>query len=204
MGTPPVLYGITDDSFMSSRILCEKVEAALRGGAKWIQYRDKSNDKKKRFSEATQLLEICGYYGGLLIINDDIELTKKVRADGVHLGLDDTPLNRAREYLGSRFIIGATCHNSIELAAHAQQQGADYLAFGRFFPSKTKSQAAQADLNILKTASESFRLPVIAIGGINIDNAKTALKHGASTIAVCRALFDCNDVTLRAQQFLNL
>ena len=189
---------------MSGRILCEKVEAALLGGAKWIQYRDKSDDNKKRFNEATQLLEICKYHDGLLIINDDIELTKKIRAAGVHVGQDDAPVKQAREHLGSQFIIGTTCHNSIELAIHAQQQGADYLAFGRFFPSKTKGQAEQADLNILKTATESFHLPIIAIGGIDITNAKTALIHGASTVAVCRALFDCDNVTLRAQQFLNL
>lgn len=189
---------------MSGHILYEKVEAALRGGAKWIQYRDKSGDDKKRFSEAAQLLEICRHHDSLLIINDDIQLTKKVRADGVHLGQDDTPVKRAREYLGNRFLIGATCHNSIELAIHAQQQGADYLAFGCFFPSETKSRAKQADLNVLKAAVESFQLPIIAIGGININNAKTVFEHGASTVAVCRALFDCDNVTLRAQQFLNL
>lgn len=189
---------------MAGRILCEKVDAALRGGVRWIQYRDKSGDNKKRLSEAAQLLEICKHHDGLLIINDDIELTKKVRADGVHLGLDDTPIKHAREYLGRRYVIGATCHNSIEVATDAQQQGADYLAFGRFFPSKTKSHAEPADLAVLKIAAETFHLPVIAIGGITVNNAKTALTHGASSIAVCRALFDCDNVALRAQQFLNL
>lgn len=189
---------------MSGHILFEKVDAALRGGVNWIQYRDKSGDDKKRFSEASQLLEICRHHHSLLIINDDVQLTQKLRADGVHLGQDDMPVKQAREFLGNRFLIGATCHNSIELAIDAQQQGADYLAFGCFFPSETKTRAKQADLNVLKAAAENFQLPLIAIGGININNAKTVFEHGASTVAVCRALFDCDNVTLRAQQFLNL
>lgn len=189
---------------MSGQLLLEKVEAALQGGTQWIQYRDKSGEETKRLAEAIQLLELCKHYGSRFIINDDVELAKKIHAHGVHLGQDDTPVEEARAYLGENFIIGATCHNSMALATSAHRQGANYLAFGRFFPSQTKSDARQADLTILATAVTEFDLPIVAIGGINIENARIMFDHGAHATAVCRALFDCDDVKLRAQQFLNL
>jgi thiamine-phosphate pyrophosphorylase len=187
------LYAITDNRLTPATALLESVEQALRGGVRILQYRDKYSSADTRKQQAQDLLQLCHDYDALLIINDDVRLTANCGADGVHLGQDDEALSQARDYLGNRTIIGASCYNRIELAERACAQGADYLAFGRFFPSSTKPDAIQAELDILSRA-RALGLPLCAIGGISQDNAARVIEAGADMIAVVEGVFAQPDI----------
>lgn len=184
-----------------------ETEAALKGGANLVQFRDKSADQKQRFLIAQALVALCAKFDKPLIINDDIELALKVGAAGVHLGQQDRSIAEARARLGDDAIIGATCHDSIELAIGAKQQGASYLAFGRFFKSVTKPDAPPASTDILLEAKQ-LGLPVVAIGGITHLNTGQLLQHGIDAVAVVEALFGSNssarEITARASDFHRL
>lgn len=194
------LYAITDPILMPGNRLLEKAEAALAGGCRLLQYRDKSTDQQRRVREASALRELCDARGALLIINDSPALAQKVAAPGLHLGQQDEALEAARQQLGPGVIIGATCHDSLDLAAAAAAAGADYLAFGRFFPSRTKPDAPPAALELLDQAKRQFDLPLVAIGGINRDNAPALLAAGADCLAVCHDLFRWDEpAQIRAQ-----
>lgn len=198
------LYAITDSGLCASPSIVSNVEQAVQGGAVIVQYRDKGNDTSRRKSEASQLLEICRDSGVPLIINDDIALAKSIRADGVHVGKDDGSLANAREQLGPNAIVGVSCYNSIELALSAQRDGADYIAFGRFFPSTVKPDAIQASLEQLRHNRSRFTIPIVAIGGINSDNAKILLDAGADLLAVINAVFGVDDPGEAALRFSKL
>ena len=176
------LYAITDDYLTPANQIREAVEQALIGGAQLIQLRDKSHHKiydgEIRLKLASDLLSLCKLYNKLLIINDDIELAKQIGAHGVHLGQSDTSIKDARSFLGNKTIIGSTCHNSLKLAQKAEQEGADYVAFGRFFPSKTKPGAQPAPISLLTEAKRTLSIPVVAIGGITQDNALKLIQQG--------------------------
>lgn len=174
---------------MPDALLLVKSEAALKAGLAFLQYRKKSGTFTERQQQAAQLLTLCQRYRTPLIINDDLELALSIGADGVHLGQADGSIKEARQKLGVDKIIGATCHDSLELAEQAVQEGASYIAFGRFFPSKTKPNARPADLAILQQAKQRFHCPVVAIGGINQDNAQQLIENGADYIAVVHSLF---------------
>lgn len=181
------LYGITDNKLLADGRLLPYVEAALQGGMKLLQYRDKTTDTKRRYQEAEALQKLCNQYHALLIINDDIVLAKELSV-GVHLGQTDGSIEAARKLLGSNAIIGATCHGSIELAHQAKAAGANYLAFGRFFSSLTKPDAIAADKSVLSQA-KTLHLPLCAIGGITLDKVTSLTKAGADLIAVVNDLF---------------
>lgn len=134
------LYAITDSQLLDDGRLLPYVEAALRGGARLLQYRDKSSDQARRLREAESLRELCERYGAQLIVNDDAELAARLGV-GLHLGQTDGSLSAARALLGRQAIIGATCHARLELAEQAVAEGASYVAFGRFFNSSTKPGA---------------------------------------------------------------
>ena len=196
------LYGITDAVLMPTlEQLLAQVELSLQGGATIIQYRDKSEDKNRRRTQAQALQKLCQEYSVPMLINDDIELAAAVEAAGVHLGQSDGAVDEARRKLGNDAIIGVTCHDSIELAIQAEQQGADYLAFGAFFPSKTKPNAKPAPLHLLHDAKQKLSLPIVAIGGISMDNANQIITAGADMIAVIHALYAQNDIKATAQSF---
>lgn len=198
------LYAITDSSLMSGDdTLLSHVEQALKGGASIVQYRDKSADAERRLRQAHALNQLCQHYQIPLLINDDIELALACGAAGVHLGQSDGNHAAARERLGPDAIIGITCHDSLELAEQAHADGADYIAFGAFFPSKTKPDAKPAPMTILAQARSRFALPIVAIGGISVDNAGQIIDAGADMTAVVHALFAADDITARAQQFTN-
>lgn len=199
------LYAITDGTLMpDTASMLFQVEQALRGGAKVIQYRDKSTDTLKRQSQSQALLDLCNQYSIPLLINDDVELAKKIGAQGVHLGQSDGIVSQAREYLGAGYIIGNTCHNSIALAQTACQQGADYVAFGAFFASSTKPDAKPAPLQLLTEARSKLPVPVVAIGGINMDNAGQVITAGADMVAVIHSLFASDDICTQAGCFDSL
>ncbi|MFK3819079.1 thiamine phosphate synthase [Pseudomonas sp. NPDC089407] len=196
------LYAITDSQLLAGRFLSH-VEAALEGGVCLLQYRDKSNDAARRLREAEGLLKLCERYGTQLLINDDAELAARLGV-GVHLGQTDGPLTPARALLGRQAIIGSTCHASLELAAQAADQGASYVAFGRFFNSVTKPGAPAANTDLLEQARAQVKLPIAVIGGITLDNAAPLVAHGADLLAVIHGLFGADsaqEVTRRARAF---
>ncbi len=194
------LYAITTPS----QYLPQQVEAAIAGGARVIQYRDKSSHQSLRFQQARQLSLICRAAKIPLIINDDVELAARVSAAGVHLGRDDIALKNARGDLGDDAIIGVSCYNDFDLAVQAQQLGADYIAFGSFFASPTKPLAAKADRALLQRAKQELEIPVVAIGGITPDNGKLLIEAGADMLAVISALFTQADVEQASRSFAQL
>lgn len=199
------LYGITDSVLLDGKLEAY-VEAALKGGARLIQYRDKSQDQAKRLAEAQALAELCQKHKATLIINDDLALAAELSVS-LHLGQGDGSLVEARKVLGERAIIGATCHASLELAAKASSEGASYLAFGRFFNSHTKPGAPAANSALLQEAKNQFHLPLVAIGGVTLANAPTLIAQGADLIAVVHALFSAEsalEVEDRAHAFSQL
>ena len=199
------LYGVTDSQLLpDDRILLEAVEQALMGDMKVLQYRDKSLDHEKRLRQASTLRVLCHKYGALFIINDDIELAAESEADGVHLGQQDESVESARNRLGDYAIIGISCEGSLDQARAAVEQGANYIAFGRFFPSRTKPDAKPADLSLLPAAKEAFNIPVVAIGGITVDNAPQLVEVGADMVAVVHNLFASTDIQSRARSFAEL
>ncbi|MDH4555098.1 thiamine phosphate synthase [Pseudomonas sp. BN417] len=187
------LYAITDSQLLAGGKLLPYVEAALKGGARLLQYRDKSSDEARRLREAEALGELCTRYGASLIINDDAELAARLGV-GLHLGQGDGSLAAARALLGRQAIIGGTCHASLELAANAVNEGASYIAFGRFYNSQTKPGAPAATLDLLEQAQQRFHLPIVAIGGVTLDNAPELIARGASMVAVIHALFGADSV----------
>ncbi|MFP6850669.1 MAG: thiamine phosphate synthase [Pseudomonas sp.] len=196
------LYAITDSELLKGRLL-PYVEAALKGGATLLQYRDKSSDDARRLREAEALRELCNRYGAALIINDDAELAARLGV-GVHLGQSDGSLSVARALLGRKAIIGGTCHAQLELAEAATKEGASYVAFGRFFNSTTKPGAPSASVELLAAAKAQFNLPIVAIGGVTLDNAPALIAHGASMVAVVHGLFGADsaaEVERRARAF---
>ncbi|ESS66945.1 thiamine-phosphate synthase ThiE [Methyloglobulus morosus KoM1] len=170
--------------------LCEAVDAAIRGGAVVIQYRDK-NPTDAPFA-ARELVKTCHQYNIPLIINDDVELAALVNADGVHLGKDDNEIAATRKRLGNAAIIGVSCYNSMERALAAQSLGASYVAFGRFFPSSSKPLAAPADMETLRKAKSVLQIPIVAIGGILPENGGQLLAAGADLLAVIGGVFNQN------------
>ena len=191
------------DPYDDERLLSDS-RNALIAGAGILQYRDKSSDAAKRLRQAVKLRNLTAEYGCLLIINDDIELAQQVAADGVHLGKHDNAIQPARSLLGPDSIIGASCYNQLSLALQACSEGADYVAFGRFFASTTKPAAVQAQPQLLKQARKKLDIPIVAIGGITHDNAPGLIKAGADMIAVINAVFAQPDITAATRQFQNL
>ncbi len=196
------LYAVTDPVLIPDARLLTAVEDAISGGAAVIQYRNKFADSDTRIKQARMLAALCKKHAVTYIINDDPQLAQTVHADGVHLGQQDGKMAEARKLLGKQAIIGVSCYNKLENAAQAVAEGADYIAFGRFFPSKTKPQAIQADLSLIKQAKQQFAIPVVAIGGITHHNAKTLIAAGVDAVAVIHALFnDCDAIVDAAASF---
>lgn len=204
MSTPILhgLYAITDADLMpDDATLHAAVSAALRGGARIIQYRDKSDDHSKRLRQARLLAALCRAAEVPLLINDDVALAAACGAAGVHLGQSDAALTAARRQLGPEAIIGITCHDQLPLALEAEAGSADYVAFGAFFPSRTKPGALPAPLSLLHQARSQLNCPIVAIGGLSVDNAEQVIAGGADMIAVIHALFAQPDIEARARTF---
>ncbi|HVY05773.1 MAG TPA: thiamine phosphate synthase [Burkholderiales bacterium] len=197
------LYAVTPD-LSDSELLSEKVAEALAGGARAVQYRSKSGDESLRRHQAAGIAQLCRERRATFIVNDSVELAREVGADGVHLGRNDEDVARARAVLGTDKIIGVSCYNEIERARIASFHGADYVAFGSFFPSATKPGAVRADIGLLRVASAEIALPIVAIGGIDADNAAELIRAGADAIAVVSALFDVPDSRAQAHRLARL
>lgn len=192
------LYAITDPKLTPPRHLLERVEAAIAGGAVIVQYRDKLSGLAEKHALASALLALCRRQDVPLIVNDDIDLAADIGADGVHLGRDDAPLADARARLRRGAIVGVSCYNEFERAGAAIQAGADYIAFGRFYPSQTKPGAVQADPELLQRARR-WSVPVAAIGGIHAGNGAALVAAGADLLAVVDGVFGQADVLTAAR-----
>jgi len=198
------LYAITDASLIAEKKFTATIEQALAGGVNIIQYRDKSNNIQKRLQQAESIKLLCEKYSTIFIINDDIELAKEINADGVHLGTNDVDYATARKKLGDNKIIGVSCYNQLEPALQAQKKGADYVAFGRFFPSAVKPDAAAASATLLTQARQELTLPICAIGGITLNNATELITAGTDMLAVITAVFTAKDIKKTCQRFSDL
>jgi len=191
------LYAITDGPRPD---LLAAVKAALRGGVALLQYRDKTADSARRAFEARALRELCARFEIPFIVNDDVELALAAGADGVHLGEDDGDIAAARARLGAGAIIGVSCYDSPARARHLAAAGADYLAFGAFFPSPTKPNARRATPEMLREA-KPLGLPLVAIGGVTPDNARPLIDAGADFLAVISGIFAQADPEAAARRY---
>lgn len=194
------LYAISPDT-SDTQDLLRRVRLAMEGGASVLQYRNKTADAALRLSQARALRELTHEMDVPLIVNDDVHLAAQVEADGVHLGETDAALLAARVVLGQDKIIGVSCYNRLSLAREAVGAGADYVAFGAFFPSTVKPGAVHADIELLQA---SLGVPRVAIGGITPANGAMLVRAGADALAVISALFDAEDIRAAAQDFSKL
>ncbi|MFQ5756327.1 MAG: thiamine phosphate synthase [Acidiferrobacterales bacterium] len=198
------LYAIADAGSLDAPALAVAVEHAIRGGASLIQYRDKAGDAVSRENQARALARVCDNHKVALIINDDPALAARVGAAGVHLGRDDADPAEARSLLGPGTIIGVSCYNDLECALVAEAQGADYVAFGSFYPSPTKPAAMRAPLALLHAARSRLRVPIVAIGGITPENGGALIAAGADALAVIHGVFKQPNIERAARRYAAL
>ena len=184
------LYLITPPKF-EPRAFAEELKRALDGGdVASLQLRMKDASDNEILRAAEIVMPIVQDRDVAFIINDRPDLARMLRADGVHVGQEDTPYAEAREIVGKDAIVGVTCHNSRDLAFEAGEAGADYVAFGAFFPTQTKEPKTIADIELLQWWAETMTVPVVAIGGITMDNAKPLVAAGADFLAVSAGVWN--------------
>jgi thiamine-phosphate pyrophosphorylase len=201
---PRGLYAITDTQLIPPGELAQRVSLAIAGGAAVIQYRDKDPATAADIDEVISLAALCQKREVPLIINDNVELAAAVGAAGVHLGRDDTSLQEARARLGKAAIIGISCYNDLQRARQAAEAGADYVAFGRFYPSRSKPEAVLAEPALLLQACRELAKPLVAIGGINPVNGQALISAGASLLAAIHGVFGQPDIAAAAQRYAAL
>lgn len=194
-----LLYGITDRFWLGDRILDEVVEEALMGGVTFLQLREKELDENEFLQEGIRIKEICKKYKVPFVINDNVEIAKKVDADGVHLGQGDMDLQKAKEMLGKDKIIGISAQ-TLEEAKKAEEQGADYLGVGAIFSTSSKEDASTISMDQLREIVEGVNIPVVAIGGISYDNVDQLKGSGISGISVISAIFAQENIESATRQ----
>ncbi len=188
-----LLYAVTDRSWVGERTLLEQIEDALKGGATIVQLREKNLDEESFVLEAKKVHELCRRYNVPLIINDNVSVALKSKADGVHVGIEDTPVSEIRRNVPEDFIIGATC-KTVEQAKAAEKAGADYMGVGAVFPSPTKKNAIRITGEMLREIVSSVSIPAVAIGGINYENVSEIKGSKASGVAVVSAIFAAKNI----------
>lgn len=198
------LYAITDTKMLDDQQLLVATQQAIEGGARIIQYRNKTLPFEDKQRQGHKLVELCHRHNIPLIINDDIKLAATVGADGVHLGKDDGEIGKARAKLGDDIIVGVSCYNEAQRAKAAVEAGASYIAFGAFFPSATKPNAPKAEPHLLAWAKQELNIPIVAIGGVTPLNGATLVRAGANMLAVIQGVFGQTDICAAAQKYANL
>ncbi|MDD6703306.1 MAG: thiamine phosphate synthase [Clostridiaceae bacterium] len=188
-----LLYAITDRKNLDKKMFFEKIEEALQGGVTILQLREKELDEDSFINEAIEVKNICRKHGIPLIINDNVNVALKSGADGVHVGIEDMPIDEIRRTVPDSFIIGATC-KTVEQAQSAERLGADYMGVGAVFPSPTKKNAVRITREQLKEICASVSIPAVAIGGISLENVDELKGGGMSGIAVVSAVFSADDI----------
>ena len=197
------LYAITDRNWLNGNTLASQVEEALRGGATFLQLREKNASKEEIIKEALEIKEICKKYNVPFVIDDDVDIAKEVNADGVHIGQNDASYTYARDILGDNKIIGMTAHN-LEEAMAAQNSGADYIGVGAVFNTSTKLDTIPMSRETLMQITSNISIPVVAIGGINESNILELKGSGVDGVAVISAIFSKKDITEAAKNLLSL
>lgn len=185
------LYAITDESLTPKETILEQVEKVLEAGIALLQFRDKTatDDEVERLT--IHLLHLCRIHDVPFVIDDRPYLAQKIGADGLHIGKDDMPLREARSIFTKGFI-GVSCYGSVRKALEAQEEGADYVAFGSFFPSPTKPHSGIVSMSVLAKAKEALTIPICAIGGINVTNIHEISAYKPDMISVVSAIWEGN------------
>ena len=186
------IYLVTDEKACLGKDFYVCIEEAIKGGVKIVQLREKNISTKDFYEKALKVKEICKNYGALFIINDRLDIAQVVGADGVHLGQSDMPIEKAREILKDKFLIGATARN-VEEAKRAELSGADYIGSGAIFGTNTKDNAKKLEMEELKKIVASVKIPVFAIGGINIDNVSSLKNIGLQGICAVSGILSEKD-----------
>ncbi len=194
------LYFITDSKLTKKSVL-DDVKAAIKAGVRIIQYREKEKTTKEMYKEAKEIKRLCDEDDVLFVINDRIDICLGVGVDGVHLGNDDMPYEKARELLGDK-IIGLTVHN-VEEGVEAEKLGVDYIGVSPIFETKTKPDAGPAaGLKLIEEVKKVVKIPQVAIGGINLENIDDVVKAGAKSAAVISAIVTKDDVESECRKFI--
>lgn len=195
------LYLITDTSVIRGLPLQEAVQKAILGGLKFLQYREKNLPPSISYETATALRRLTQDAGVTFIVNDDVSLALAVKADGVHLGQEDLPILEARKILGDQSLIGISTH-SVQEALAAETSGADYIGLGPIYPTMTKQTRPPLGCGVIHEVIEKVRIPIFAIGGINLTNLKEVLEAGTTGVAVISAILTSPDITQASRTFL--
>lgn len=190
-----LLYAVTDRTWLNGETLYEQVEEAIKGGVTFVQLREKSLDEKSFLKEALEIQILCKKYNIPFVINDNVEIARKINADGVHVGQSDMKAENVRAILGNDKILGVSAQ-TVEQALYAQKEGADYIGVGAVFPTGSKLDADNVSLDTLKEICSAVNIPVVAIGGIGIENVSKLKNSGISGIAVISAIFASDDIEL--------
>jgi len=197
------LYAITPDS-ADLNTLIQKTKSAIEGGAFMVQYRSKIQDRDVKMQQCAAILRLCREHNVPCIVNDDVEMCRTLKADGVHLGEEDDNIAEVRHILGDDAIIGSSCYDQLDRAKSAQKEGASYVAFGAMFPTSTKPNAPRATLALLKDAKREIEIPIVAIGGITVNNAHDVIKTGIDAIAVINSLYEAKSIKETAETFVKM
>jgi len=198
------VYAITDCQNLDSVQPIDITEKILHAGIAMLQYRDKGSDQEQRTYRADRLRKLCMAYQVPFIVNDDLELARSVEADGIHIGRNDISPTHAREQIGADAIIGISCYNSLDNALQARDHGADYVAFGSFFPSQTKPDAVRATPELLAQARERVAIPLVAIGGITPENGGILVRSGATLLAIISGIYGQDDPIMATRKYNKL
>ncbi len=197
------LYAITPDS-ADLNTLIQKTQLAIEGGAFMVQYRSKIQDRDVKMQQCAAILRLCRDYKIPCIVNDDVDMCRILEADGVHLGEKDDNIAEVRRILGEDAIIGSSCYDQLNRAKQAQKEGASYVAFGAMFETSTKPNAPRATLELLREAKSQIQIPIVAIGGITVNNAHDVIKTGIDAIAVITSLYDAKTIKETAETFVKM
>ena len=194
-----LLYAVTDRAWVGRQTLLAQIEDALRGGVTMVQLREKTLAAEAFAAEAAEVKALCHRYGVPLLIDDNVDVALESGADGVHVGIEDAPVEEIRARAGKDFIIGATA-KTVEQARAAEAAGADYLGVGAVFPSPTKKNAVRITVEQLKAICAAVSIPAVAIGGIDLENISALKGGGMRGVAVISALFGAQDIQRAAEQ----
>ncbi|MBM4136151.1 MAG: thiamine phosphate synthase [Nitrospira sp.] len=193
--------------FITDRTACkhsceDMTHQVLETGVRWVQYREKEKSRQEIYEEAVCLRRLTDEYKAVLIVNDHTDIALGVNADGVHLGQDDLPLKEARKIMGKQKIIGISTH-SLEQAIEAERDGADYIGLGPVFHTTTKNAGTPKGTDMLREVKNQIHIPVVAIGGINLENIRLVLDTGVDAVAVASAILR-GDIQDNARRFLEI
>ena len=188
-----LLYAVTDRKWLDGETLYEQVEKAIKGGVTFVQLREINLDEESFLGEALEIQKLCKMYNIPFVINDNVEIAKKINADGVHVGQSDMKAGNVREILGKDKILGVSAQ-TVEQALLAEKEGADYIGVGAVFPTGSKADADDVSFDTLKEICTAVNIPVVAIGGISASNVANLKKSGISGIAVISAIFASDDI----------